>query len=178
MRFLKVILILFVILNALFFGVGLLLPSSYKVARSVSVKAPAEAIHAYVNAPRKWAEWTAWTVQKDPSLKNTYEGPESGTGARLGWTGEKMGSGRMTLTASDPKKGVAYELAMEQGKYTSHGVIAYEPESDGTRVTWTNEGDLGWSPISRWFGLLMDAFMGPDFEEGLGNLKKKAEAAK
>jgi hypothetical protein len=31
------------------------------------------------------------------------------------------------------------------------------------KVTWTNDGDLGASPIGRWFGLFMDRMMGPDF---------------
>ena len=32
-------------------------------------------------------------------------------------------------------------------------------------------------PIARYFGRLMDSYMGPDFEKGLINLKKKVEAA-
>ena len=44
------------------------------------------------------------------------------------------------------------------------------------KVTWFNQGDLGWNPVSRYFGLLMDKMMGPDFEEGLENLRRKAES--
>jgi hypothetical protein len=43
--------------------------------------------------------------------------------------------------------------------------------------TWTNEGEMGGNPINRWFGLMMDRMVGPDFEAGLANLKKLAEAA-
>lgn len=32
------------------------------------------------------------------------------------------------------------------------------------------------NPISRYFGLMMDRFMAPDFETGLNNLKKKVES--
>ena len=38
------------------------------------------------------------------------------------------------------------------------------------------EGDLGRSPINRWFGLFMDRLVGPDFEAGLANLKRISEA--
>jgi len=40
------------------------------------------------------------------------------------------------------------------------------------------EGDLGRSPLNRWFGLFMDKLVGPDFEAGLANLKRLSEAAR
>ena len=51
------------------------------------------------------------------------------------------------------------------------------PEGSGTRVTWTNEGDMGTNPVNRYFGLMMDSMVGPDFEAGLKNLKALAERA-
>jgi hypothetical protein len=36
---------------------------------------------------------------------------------------------------------------------------------------------MGGNPVNRWFGLFMDRLVGPDFEAGLGNLKRVAEAA-
>jgi hypothetical protein len=42
-------------------------------------------------------------------------------------------------------------------------------------VNWSNEGDMGASPVNRWFGLFMDRLVGPDFEAGLVNLKRLAE---
>jgi hypothetical protein len=50
-----------------------------------------------------------------------------------------------------------------------------EPAGQGTRVTWTNEGDVGSSPINRYFAQAMDRLVGPDFEAGLKNLKAIAE---
>ncbi len=49
------------------------------------------------------------------------------------------------------------------------------PDGSGTRVTWTNEGDMGANPVNRYFGLMMDRMVGPDFEAGLKNLKALAE---
>jgi len=34
---------------------------------------------------------------------------------------------------------------------------------------------MGGSPVNRYFGLLMDRMVGPDFEGGLTNLKALAE---
>ena len=56
------------------------------------------------------------------------------------------------------------------------GAIMLEAGGENTKVTWSNEGDLGANPINRYFGLMMDRMMGPDFEEGLNNLKRAVEA--
>jgi len=40
------------------------------------------------------------------------------------------------------------------------------------------EGDLGHSPVNRWFGLFMDKLVGPDFDAGLANLKRLSESAR
>ena len=50
-----------------------------------------------------------------------------------------------------------------------------EPSGQGTRVTWTNQGDVGTNPINRYFAQAMDRLVGPDFETGLKNLKALAE---
>jgi hypothetical protein len=42
-------------------------------------------------------------------------------------------------------------------------------------VTWTNQGELGPNPVSRYFGLFIDNMMGPDMETGLHHLQKKVE---
>jgi carbon monoxide dehydrogenase subunit G len=44
------------------------------------------------------------------------------------------------------------------------------PEGTGTRVSWQFDAALR-NIIERWFGLLFDRMIGPDFERGLANLK-------
>ena len=41
------------------------------------------------------------------------------------------------------------------------------PAGDSCMVHWIVEGDLGYNPVNRYFGLLMNKMMGPDFERGL-----------
>ena len=43
--------------------------------------------------------------------------------------------------------------------------------------TWHNEGPLGMNPVARYYGLLMNKMMGPDFETGLHNLKVRVESS-
>jgi hypothetical protein len=58
---------------------------------------------------------------------------------------------------------------------SSRGAFTLAPAGNATRVSWTNEGDVGRNPLMRWFVPFMDSMMGPDFEGGLANLKALAE---
>jgi hypothetical protein len=172
----KKILLIILSIPILLLLVSLFLPSKYRVERATVINAKPAAIFARINTPNQWPEWTAWTVAKYPDMKITFSGPESGVGATYAWEGKSSGQGTLKLTRSEPDKLVGYDLEFDHGKYLSKGDFVLEPSGDSVKVTWSNEGDLGWNPVSRYFGLLMDKMMGPDFEEGLRNLRKKAEA--
>ncbi len=156
--------------------VSQILPGQYRIERRVAVRAPAKDIFPLLNSPKKWPSWTAWTKERDPSVVMTFTGPEEGTGAVYRWQGDKLGLGVLTLTRSDPARGVWYNLDFENGKYVSHGGITFEATGEGTELIWHHSGELGRGPINRYFGLFMDRMMGPDFEEGLRNLKRIVEA--
>jgi len=158
-------------------GVGLCLPGTYRVERSVMIAAPPPAIFPLLNTLKEWPTWTAWTVERYPDMKIRFSGPAAGVGARYTWEGKTSGSGELQLTRSDPAEGVAFDLEFAHGKYISAGSIVMSPDGSGTRVTWTNEGELGLNPVNRYFGLLMDRMMGPDFQKGLDNLKRKIETS-
>ena len=173
------------ILKRILIAVGLLLlgliivsqflPSKYHVERSIVIAAQADAIHPWVNNLKKWPEWSAWTAAKDPTLVYSYEGPEEGVGAISKWDAKKMGEGSMKLTASEAGKLVQFDLSFAHGKYLSTGTFTFAPDTGGTKVTWGMDGNVSRNPLDRFFSLLMDSMIGKDFEEGLGNLKKKAE---
>lgn len=57
----------------------------------------------------------------------------------------------------------------------STGAFELTPQADGVKVVWSDAGDLGMNPLSRWFGLFLDRMIGPDFEKGLSNLKRNLE---
>jgi hypothetical protein len=163
------------VLVVLFVAVGFFLPAQYRVERTVTVRAKPDVIYAQISNFKNWLQWTAWNQTKYPDMQVKFEGPESGVGAGYSWEGKSTGQGSIKLTRADPDKGIAYDLDFEHGKYKSQGTITLEPSNDGVKVVWSNSGDLGANPINRYFGLMMDKMMGPDFEEGLNNLKQKVE---
>lgn len=155
---------------------SLLLPSRYRVERSVVMQARPEAVYAHISMLKHWPDWTAWTVAKYPDMKYSFAGPESGAGASYQWEGKSSGSGALKITSVEPGQRLNYELNFENGKHISTGAILIEPAGDAIKVTWFNEGGLGWNPVSRIFGLMMDRMIGPDFEEGLRKLQQRFEA--
>ena len=175
MRLMKAFALVLLLLPVVLLLVSFFLPSKYRVVRNVPMKTSADAIFAQINSPRTWPEWTAWTRARYPDMQVSFSGPDSGVGATYSWAGQSAGQGTLTITQSDPGKGISYDLAFENGKFKSQGAITITAAGDQLNVTWSNEGDLGRNPIARYFGLMMDRRMGPDLEQGLGNLKRKVE---
>ena len=153
---------------------GFFVPSSFRVERSLVIAAPPVRLYALVGAPRRWAEWSIWN-RRDPTMAMTYFGPESGAGAGWSWISRTQGSGRMTFLTADPEHGFTYSLFFPDYDSTSTGEIRFEPQAGGTRVTWTNVGDVGRNPLLHYMALVMDRMVGPDFAAGLANLKVLAE---
>ena len=168
-------LIVIVVLAVGLVGVGFLLPSKFRVERSATINAPAEKVYGLIADPRAWAKWAVWN-QRDPAMKITYGGPPTGAGAKWTWESKSEGNGTMEFTKAESPKGVEFKLDFPDMKMMSQGALVLEPSGTSTKVTWSNFGDLGGNPLVRYFGLVMDRMVGPDFDAGLTNLKALAEA--
>lgn len=174
MKALKVIGIVVLLLALVLFGGGLLLSPKFHIERSVVVNAPADRAYPLVADPHRWKEWTIWN-RRDPAMQIEYFGAASGAGSGWAWKSTSEGDGRMTLTATEPNRRVAYDLYFPDFDSTSTGALSFTPEGAGTKVTWTMDGDMGKNPIARWMGLFMNDLAGKDFDAGLANLKALAE---
>ena len=161
-----------VLVGVLLLG-GLLMPSAYRVERTATIFAPPAKIYPLIASPRAWTTWTVWN-QREPNMKTAFSGPESGKGAKWDWEG-KDGKGAMEFTDAEPDKSIRYRLTFVDMGMVSTGALTLAPEGDSTRLSWTNEGDVGKNPLFRWMVPFMDSMMGPDFQGGLANLKALAE---
>ncbi len=162
-------------LLVLLVAIAFLLPSSYSAQRSVTINAPSEKVFPLIANQKEWKRWSVWN-QRDPNMELAYSGPDAAAGAKWAWKSKSEGNGGMEWSAVETNKRVGYILTME-GMTPSTGDLFVAPEGSGSKVTWTMKGDAGMNPMFRWFGLFMDKLVGPDFEAGLKNLKKLAEAA-
>lgn len=155
--------------------VSYILPKSYKVERSAYIKSKPELIYDLTSNFNKWKLWVPWNKTLDSTAVFTIEGKEGQAGSIMKWEGKKMGTGQMTATEFVPGQMVAFDLSFDNGKFQSKEKIVIERDADSCKVTWTDEGDLGYNPVSRYFGLFMDNMMGPDFVKGLEKLKMVCE---
>jgi len=171
---LKRILLVVVGIALALLAVSFLLPSTYRVERSVTINATPERIFVLVNDLHHWSRWGVWW-KRDPAMRTTYSGALLGKGASQSWDSDTQGKGRMTITASEPGRSVTYDLYFPEWDSHSTGRVVLAPDGKATRVTWSDEGRLGNNPVLRWLGLFFDRMIGPDFEQGLARLKSVAE---
>jgi len=153
-------------------------PSEFRVARTVVIAAPAPAVFAHVNDLRKWEAWSPW-AKLDPAMKKTYEGPAAGVGASYAWSGNnEVGEGRSTIVESRPGERVRLKLEFARPfEGTNTAELTFKPEGERTAVTWTLAGTNNF--VGKAVGLVMnmDAMVGGQFEQGLGQLKAVVETA-
>ena len=174
MKWLKRILVFLLTLAALLVIVSQFLPGSYRVERSIVIKAPAEKVFPDISDLRQWKTWGVWW-QRDPGMTVTYSEPPTGVGSWSNWVSKQEGSGKMTVKTIDPNKAITYDLFFPDMGMTSIGSMTLTPGDGNVKVTWISSGELGRNPMSRWFGLMMERFIGPDFDAGLARLKANAE---
>ena len=161
------VLVLLLVLVAFF------LPRQYRIQRSTVINARPDVVLAQVSVLRAWKGWSAWH-ERDPHMKLAYSEQTTGIGAWASWESKQEGNGKMTITELPPGK-VIYHLEFPDNGFESTGSMEAIGEAGGTRVIWTDAGDLGMNPMNRWFGLFLDKFIGQDFDRGLANLKKLVE---
>jgi len=175
MKVLKRIFFLLIVVIVALVGVSYLLPDTAQVSRSIVINAKPEAIFPYVNSMQETEKWSPW-LSRDPETKLNYEGPASGVGSTLHWSSDhkQVGSGTQEIVESVENQMV--KTALEFGPLgQAAAYFELTPEGDETKVTWGFDTELGMNPAMRWMGLMMDNWVGADYERGLANLKTVAE---
>jgi uncharacterized protein YndB with AHSA1/START domain len=151
-------------------------PNTFSVRRATMVKAPPEKIFALINNFHRWGTWSPYE-HKDPAMKRTYSGAESGKGAVYAWEGNRnVGSGRMEiLDASAPSK-IVIKLDFFT-PFEGHNTAEFTmlPQGDATNVTWLMHGPAPFMSKVMQVFMNMDNMIGKDFEIGLANVKNLTE---
>lgn len=152
-------------------------PSTFRIERSHTMRAPGYVAFNLVNGLRRWSAWSPWEG-RDPSMERSYEGPEAGVGSSYSWNGnDEVGKGRMTITESDPGKRVAIRLEFfEPWQATNTTLFTFEPAPEGVKVSWAMEGANNFFAKAASLFMNMDELIGKDFEQGLEKLQVVAEA--
>lgn len=175
MRVFKWLIGIVAVLAVIFFAGGFLLPQSVTVERSIDIAKPAAEVFPHVNSLKAGQKWSPW-LERDPNVQLTFDGPDEGVGAKMAWSSDnpQVGEGAQEIMQSDADTFV--ETALDFGDMgTAKAQFILEGAGESTNVTWTLEADMGSNPVGRWMGLMMDRWVGADYEKGLSNLKLLVE---
>ena len=151
-------------------------PDTFTISRSVTIKASPEKIYPYMSDFHKGDLWSPYE-KKDPAMKRTFSGPESGKGATYDFDGNKeVGKGRLEIIEAEPPSKVVLTLDMIE-PMKGHNTVEYTlvPKGDRTEVTWSMHGKNSYlgKIISTFVNI--DKMVGKDFQTGLANLKTLVE---
>jgi polyketide cyclase/dehydrase/lipid transport protein len=176
MKILKIILLVLALAIAAYCAAGLMMSDTYDVQTSATIDAPSAEIHPWIENLEKWPEWTTWSQNGDDKPVITNGEKSVGVGAYQSWTSEG-GDGELTITASDPQKGVAYTMFFVDGeeKMPAKCSMNYASEGQGTKVTWTMKGEGIPFLMRPVFKLGIESMIKSDFDKSLAILKSKVE---
>jgi hypothetical protein len=151
-------------------------PDRFSVRREITVNAPAEKIFPLINDFHRWVAWSPYE-HRDPALKRTYSGLESGKGAVYAWDGNNdVGSGRMEILESGGPSKIVIQLDFFK-PFEAHNTAEFTmlPQGDGTHVSWVMHGPAPFMNKLMQVFMNLDRMIGKDFEAGLANLKNITE---
>lgn len=170
-KFLLSVLVLVLILVA----VGFVLPGSVHIERSVVIDAPPAQVFPYVSDFERFNEWSPW-ARRDPNTRYTFN-RTSGVGARMEWSSEDPDVGSGSQEYTEVRDNEFVKVALDFGDMgQANATHQLTPAEGGTRVTWGFDSEFGNNLIFRYFGLMMDRWVGADYEQGLANLKAVVES--
>ena len=172
-KLLKWVVALVVLVVAGVVVVGLFLPSQYDIERSVTIDAPPQMVFRYLNDLEQWKHWEPFS-ESDVSIVTQRGVVTAGVGATQSWSGDS-GSGSLTFTMADPAKGIAYDLDFD-GYDPASAQMLFEGVDGKTVLTWSMQGKVSTPVVGGYFVLLLDAMIGPMYDDGLDNIKRVAEA--
>ena len=151
-------------------------PNSFRVERSITIKAPPEKIFGLINDFHNFGVWSPWE-HLDPAMTRSITGAPSGTGAVYEWSGNmKAGAGRMEILESTPPARVKMQLDFfKPMKNRNTAEYTLTPQGDSTKVTWVMHGPAPFMSKVMQVFVTMDKMIGGDFERGLAAMKAASE---
>jgi uncharacterized protein YndB with AHSA1/START domain len=174
MKILKIIGLIIVILVVGLGLTGMLLSGEARLERSIVIEAPVEKVFKELNTFNNVYEWSPW-MNMDPDMKTEFSGPEYGVGATYSWQSEdpNVGFGSQTLTESRENEYIKTEMTFDMpGENYAEYIL--EPDGEGTKLTWTYYGKTS-QFMMKFMMLGLDSFLGPQYEQGLADLKTYIE---
>jgi DNA gyrase inhibitor GyrI/uncharacterized protein YndB with AHSA1/START domain len=176
-RILKWLVVAVLLLIVGLIGMGLALPDTARIERSIFIDAKPATVYTVLNGFRQFNKWSPW-AELDPDAAYYSEGPPVGVGAKHGWRSDDpaVGAGSQQIVEAQAHERIRMRLVFDGFDSENHATYTLTPEGEGTRLVWSYDSVFHGNLLGRYFGLMLDGMLGPDYERGLAKLKILVEA--
>lgn len=144
------------------------------VIRDVTINASSNKIYDVVADLSQWNKWSPW-MHAEPTAKTEYHGTPGQVGQNQTWSGEVIGSGKMTI--SGLTKNLQMQMKLEfLTPFKSIADVQFNIKDIGggkSRVVWEMNSSLPFFMF--FFKNMMAAYIASDFVRGLNMLKEYVE---
>lgn len=176
MRTLRYIVLALLFLLVVTVVIGFFLPAKVHLERSVVINREAAKIFQVINSLENFNKWSPW-FENDIHAQYTLSGSKSGVSSKLSWVGNDMvGSGSNEIIDSQENAFIKTQFFFGKSDQPAFSTISLTPENGATKVTWAFDNNFGYNIFYRYFGLVIEDMIAPDYEKGMGNLKQYVES--
>lgn len=156
----------------LFVVIGLFLPATREVSRSVETNRAMSTVNDVLSSFTRFRDWNA-LINHDPRMQIEVTGPESGEGATLSFRSNDrtVGEGSWKLTEFVPGERIVYALDTPGRGKDKTMTFTFErtgQRKQNVKITQTYSVDYGFDLIGRYAGMYVVDNIGEDMKLGLG----------
>lgn len=156
--------------------IGFFLPSKAHMERSIEINRDPSTIFMVINSLNNFNKWSPW-FEYDTNAEYTLTGAISGVGSKLSWSGnDKIGIGSNEIIESKLDSYIKTKFFFGQSGKPAFSKLSLLQDEKTTTVTWAFNNDFGYNVFYRYFGLVLEDMIAPDYERGLKYLKKHVES--
>lgn len=156
--------------------VGFFLPSKVRLERSVEINRKAPVVFGVINSLSNFNKWSPW-FDLDVNANYEVSGPVSGVGSKITWQGnDNVGKGSNEIIESKERALIKTKFFFGKNDQPAYSTLSLLEKDNVTTATWAFENDFGYNVFYRYFGLVLEDMIAPDYEKGLANLKTYVES--
>ncbi len=176
LRLFEIILAVLLVLT-FFLVVGLFLPKTARIQRTIEVGNPISHVYDTLNGFHRFNDWSPWHAN-DPGMHVNITGPTFGVGAKLDFTasaGGSAGVGSLEISESELNESdavVRMDLVADWVGTNKRSTfrLVQDGKTRAINVQWDVRVDYGWNILGRYKGMYLDGSLGEDMEESLARL--------
>ena len=169
----------FLITIAIIIGFIVIIPAfvspEVSFTKTIVINKPVDQVYNVVKDFNYYKQWNVWSLM-DKKASGELSGPVGEVGSKWSWSGDTVGVGSLTILELVPDKSITSKLEfVAPMEAEAQDLWDFEKiDSTSTKVSWTYAGSTD-SYFGRYGNLFLEGVIGPDFENGLVNLKNLIE---